>query len=109
MKKGELMSYITQKKPDVICLNETKIDQENFNAEMKSFPLNKEYTAFWYIFSFTLKELLQNSKGIFRHSHFQFSEAYLSGLRYRSFEAWLRRKDNNFGIRKVLPSELLCA
>ena len=31
MNKNELQNYLTKSKPDIICINETKIDEVAFN------------------------------------------------------------------------------
>jgi hypothetical protein len=44
MNKKDLQNYLTSKKPDIICIGETKIDEEAYDKG----PINLEgYNAYW--------------------------------------------------------------
>lgn len=47
LKKNEIENYISKEKPDIYCLNETKIDKEALDAEQIGKLLPKGYFQYW--------------------------------------------------------------
>ena len=45
--KGYLQEMVNKEKPDIFCLNETKITQENLIKEKYDFLFNKDYLSYW--------------------------------------------------------------
>lgn len=47
IKKGDLQDFIHKEKPDILCLNETKIDQVTLRKERIEYIFNKDYLTYW--------------------------------------------------------------
>lgn len=47
MKKGDLLNYLKTVNPDVLCLNETKIDDAALEKEKIANEFPSEYQQFW--------------------------------------------------------------
>ena len=45
--RGDLQEFIKQASPDILCLNETKIDQITLNKERIEYLFNKTYLTYW--------------------------------------------------------------
>ena len=45
--RGDLQNLITKENPDILCLNETKIDQLTLRKEKIEYLFNKQYLTYW--------------------------------------------------------------
>ena len=45
--RGDLQDFIKKASPDILCLNETKIDQISLNKERIEYLFNKTYLTYW--------------------------------------------------------------
>lgn len=48
LKRGDIQKYLKNGDPDIICLNETKIDELNFIKEKVYEEVSSDYTHYWY-------------------------------------------------------------